>query len=150
MSFQITDGIAVHIITHHRISHTVEFQIRFIVLGKLGICFLNTHGIQGINVFSANLMVTLKLLIHPDGYSLQHTTGGRDTDVLQLPAQLIFQFTFHFTDGFTNLIDIVNLSIQHRPGIMLSDTLCNHIEFLTHAISHSTYDASRSDVQTED
>ncbi len=82
VALQVAHRIAVHVIPHDGITDAVELHIRNVILQEHFIGLLHTGGIQRIDVLSVDFSVTVPLHIHPDGDRAQHTSGGRDADVL--------------------------------------------------------------------
>ena len=149
VSFQIPHSVAIHVVTHNRIAHTVEFHIRVIAVQELFISFLNSQRVQCIDVLSADFSVTFQIRINPDRHRTQHTTGRRDTDIFQRPADPLLQFRLNVIDRRSHFIDIMDLSIQHGPRSMFSDALRDYMEFLSYTIAYSTDHTSRSDIQSK-
>ena len=113
MSLQITHLVAIHVIPHGRITHTVEFHIciRIAVLE-----------------FLRDLPVTLKAVLHIGSDGTQHTACSCDTYFRKFSAQIRFQLFLYLGNSLSHLADVMDLSVQHGSGLMLLGALCQHME----------------------
>ena len=123
VAFQITHGVAVHIITHDRIAHTVKFHVRIITVQKLSVSLFHPQRVQCVDILPVHFPVTAQIRIHPDRHRTQHTAGGRNTDILKSPADAQLQVRLHIIYSRSYFIDIMDLSVQHGSCSMFPDTL---------------------------
>ena len=149
MPFQVSYRVAVHIVAHNGISHTVELHIHVVLFHKLLVGSLHTKGIQRINILAKDFPFVLKLLIHAQRHCLQHTARRRNTDVLKRSADALLQFRLDFLNGAAHLINVMDLSVQHGSRPMLPDALRHHMKLTASAVSHRTYNTPCPDIQTK-
>ena len=145
--FQVSYHISVHIIVYDRIPYTVEFHIQIIFFLKFLIGLLYSHGIQRVDIFSRHFLVCLKFIVHSGRHCTQHSSCRRNANLFQRYGKSALQLCLDLSDGLSNLINIVNLSIQHGPCLMLPDALTCHIELISDTVPYRSHDTSRSDIK---
>ena len=150
MPLRITDRVFIHIVADNGISHAVKGHGGVLLRCKFLIGFFDRHGAQIIDIFHGDLPALAELQHTMYRHRPQHTPRGRNADLIQLHADRFFQFLPDLGNGFPHQTDIMDLSVQHGPRLMLSDPLGETVKLIALFISHRPHDASRAYIQPED
>ncbi len=145
----IADGIVIHIITDHGISHTVKGHGGILLRSKFLVGLLDRHGFQVVDILHSHFSAFRKLQVTVYRSCPKDTPCRSNADFGKFHSNSLFQFLLHFRDGLPHLPDVVDLPVQHGSCLMLFDPLGDTVKLIALFIAHCPDNTSGSYIQPE-
>ena len=118
-------------------------------LQKILIRLLHTGSDQGINILPVNLVFPGKGIFYMGGHCSEHTACRCNADLFKLTADCRLKLLLYFRYGFSYLLDVMDLPVQHGSGLMLLAPLSGHNKLISLFVAHGSHNTSGSDVKSE-